>query len=145
MGHKFYACLFENIKHPMPDQNMVFVKFGHTHHTKDVLRRFDPKFDDGYVKNYEDWKITCKVSIWFKTKAEAEALEQHYLTYKFPNPGPNKVWVEKYLGLEDNNYYYDNTGITELRLLTKEQASQVFRSLHEHKEKVYEHTFGNNK
>lgn len=129
---KFYVCEFINNKHPMPDDDKVFVKFGITHHL-DVMDRFNPNVKDGYSKNYADWDITCKFSQAFKTKEEAEAVEQEWLTKVFPNPGPNKVWVENYLKLEDNNYYYDNSGITELRLLTRKQAKWVYFTLHQKK------------
>lgn len=116
----------------MPDSTKVFVKFGITHHM-DVMDRFNPDVNDGYTKNYHDWDIVCKFSQVFRTKAEAEQMERHWLTNVFPNPGPTKVWVEKYLGAEHNNQYYDNTGITELRLLTQKQAKWVYYTLHQQK------------
>jgi hypothetical protein len=130
--YKFYVCEFVNNKFTLPDVNKIFVKFGITHHW-DVMDRFDPSVDDGYAKNYEDWDITCKFSIPLKTKEQAEELEQHWLKEVFPNPGPTKVWVESYLGVDNNDYYRDNTGITELRLLTLKQAKWVYYKLHEWK------------
>lgn len=130
--YKFYVMEFVNKKYPMPDDNKVFVKFGVTRHM-DVMDRFNPNVDDGYAKNYNDWHITCKFSIICKTKEDAEKVEQHWLTQVFPNPGPTKVWVEQYLGAQSNNEYYDNTGITELRLLTKKQAKWVYYTLHQWK------------
>lgn len=133
--HKFYVCEFTNIKYPMPDSDKVFVKFGITHHW-DVMDRFNPKVDDGYTKNYSDWKIVCKFSKPCSTKERAEALEKKWLTEVFPNPGPTKVWVENYLKISDNNLYYDNTGITELRLLTAKQAKWVYYTLHSTKKET---------
>lgn len=133
--YKFYACEFVNKKYPMPDPDKVFVKFGITHHW-DVMDRFNSMVDDGYAKNYKDWVIVCKFSLVCDTKEQAEKFEQKWLKEVFPNPGPTKVWVEQYLKVEDNNYYYDNTGITELRLLTQKQAKWVYRTLHEQKKKI---------
>ena len=111
--HKFYVCEFTNIKYPMPDSDKVFVKFGITHHW-DVMDRFNPKVDDGYTKNYSDWKIVCK----------------------FSKPCSTKEQVENYLKISDNNLYYDNTGITELRLLTAKQAKWVYYTLHSTKKET---------
>lgn len=130
--YKFYVCEFTNNKYPMPDTDKVFVKFGITHHW-DVMDRFNPNVDDGYAKNYKEWDIVCKFSVPCSDKATAEQLEQHWLRQVFPNPGPTKVWVERYLGVDNNNHYYDNTGITELRLLTKKQAKWVYFTLHDQK------------
>lgn len=135
---KFYVCEFINNKYPMPDEEKVFVKFGITHHM-DVMKRFDPNVNDGYPKNYNDWNITCKFSVVCKTKEEAERLEKKWLEQVFPNPGPTKVWVENYLKVEDNNQYYDNTGITELRLLSRKQAKWVYYTLHQMKKEKHEH------
>jgi len=130
--YKFYVCEFTNNRYPNPNPNNVFVKFGITHHM-DVMDRFNPMVDDGYAKNYKDWDIVCKFSIVCKTKAEAESLEKHWLTNVFPNPGPTKVWVERYLNTEDNTQYSDNTGVTELRLLTQKQSKWVYYTLHQMK------------
>ena len=56
---------------------------------------------------------------------EAKKLEDYYNKVLYPNPGPNKVWVENYFNLEDNNYYDNCSGITELRLFTRKQANYV--------------------
>lgn len=132
MTYKFYVCEFTNTKYPLPDPNKVFVKFGVTHHM-DVLDRFNPQVDDGYAKIYDDWNIVCKFSVVCRTKDHAEQLERRWLVDVFPNPGPTKVWVESYLGIDDDRKYSDNTGITELRLLTKKQASWVYYTLHQQK------------
>lgn len=134
--YKFYVCEFTNKKYPMPDPNKVFVKFGITHHS-DVMDRFNPNVDDGYAKNYQDWDIVCRFSVACKTKQQAEQLEQYWLTKVFPNPGPTKVWVENYLKTEDNNQYADNTGITELRLLTVKQSKWVYFTLHQQKKQGF--------
>jgi len=131
--YKFYVCEFTNIKYPNPDPNKIFIKFGITHHME-VLNRFTSGIDDGYEKNYHDWLIRCKFSTVCKDKDHAERLERHWLEQVFPNPGPTKVWVEKYLGTEDNNKYSNNTGISELRLLTIKQAKWVYYNLHRMKE-----------
>lgn len=128
--HKFYVCEFTNKRYPNPDPNKVFVKFGITHHYN-VMDRFNTAVDDGYAKLYDDWNIVCKFSRAFNTKAEAEALEHHWLTDVFPNPGPTKVWVEQYLKVECRNKYRDNTGITELRLLTVKQSKWVYYTCHQ--------------
>ena len=133
--YKFYVCEFTNKKHPMQDPDKVFVKFGITHHW-DVMDRFNPSVDDGYAKNYEDWDIVCKFSLACKTKEGAERLEKKWLNEVFPNPGPTKVWVESYFKLDDKNKYYDNTGITELRLLTSKQAKWVYYTLHQEKKRL---------
>ena len=139
MSYKFYVCEFTNKKYPNPDPNKVFVKFGITHHW-DVMDRFNPAIDDGYPKNYNDWNIVCKFSLVCETKEQAEAIERKWLSEVFPNPGPTKVWVEKYYGLEDNNFYYNNTGITELRLLTIKQSKWVYFTLHHMKKEMkHEH------
>ena len=130
--YKFYVCEFTNKKYAMPDPNKVFVKFGITHHM-DVMDRFNSDVDDGYAKVYTDWNIVCKFSIVCRTKEEAEIHERYWLKEKFPNPGPTKVWVESYLGVDNNDKYRDNTGITELRLLTQKQAKWVYWYLHSSK------------
>jgi hypothetical protein len=139
--YKIYACIFTNNKHTLPDPNKVLVKIGITHHTDDIMKRFDPKIDDGYPKNYSDWDIECKFSMICNSKEEAEQIEKQWLGPNgiFSNPGPTKVWVENLFNLEDNNYYRDNTGITELRLLTHKQAKWAFWKLHEMKRERYEH------
>ena len=59
-----------------------------------------------------------------------DVIERFLLDELFPNPGPTKVWVEKYLGCEDNNLYNNCSGITELRLLTKKQRNWVLVNLY---------------
>lgn len=125
---KFYVCEFVNKIYPMPDPNKVFVKFGITHH-QDVMARFDPRVDDGYPKIYDDWDITCKFSVSVP-KMTAMHIENEWLTKHFPNPGPNKVWVERYLNVDNPLKYKYNSGISELRLLTIKQAKWVYYTLH---------------
>lgn len=139
MAYKFYFCTFENTKFRVPE-NYVFCKFGITHQL-DVLRRFDPSINDGYVKSekYLDWKIAADFSMMFDTKEQAEAEEKRWLTEVFPNPGPTKVWVEKILQCPTMDYYSEATGITELRLLTKKQRKwtlwQLYKMRDEYAEK----------
>ena len=136
--YKFYFCTFKNKKFQVPE-NKVFCKFGITHQS-DVLRRFDPAIDDGYVKSekYLDWEITADFSVWFNTKEEAEAEEQRWLTEVFPNPGPTKVWVEKVLQCDTMDYYSEATGITELRLLTEKQRKWTLWQLYQMRDKMKE-------
>lgn len=137
--HKFYFCTFTNKMFKVPE-NKVFCKFGITHQS-DVLRRFDPTIDDGYVKSerYLDWDIKADFSMVFDTKELAEAEEQRWLTEVFPNPGPTKVWVEKVLQCPTMDYYSEATGITELRLLTDKQRKwtlwQLYKMRDEYNEK----------
>jgi hypothetical protein len=134
--HKFYFCTFDNTKFHVPE-NYVFCKFGNTHQS-DVLRRFNPLINDGYVKSekYLDWNITADFSMAFDTKEQAEAEEQRWLTEVFPNPGPTKVWVEKILQCPTMDYYSEASGITELRLLTKKQRKWALRKLYEMKKEA---------
>lgn len=130
--YKFYCCEFTNKVHQMPESDKVFIKFGVTHHT-DVMDRFNPTIQDGYAKNYNDWNIVCKFSMQLPDKEAALALEKFWLEEQFPYKSRYKVWVEQYLGLEDNQYYTDNTGITELRLVSAKQAKWVYYKLHQYK------------
>lgn len=125
--YKFYVVKFTNKKYKTP-HGKVFFKFGITHYMK-VEHRFDPNIVDGYEKNYEDWDIKVMFSIVCKSLAEAQALESHWLETVYPKSGPNKVWVEKVLGLGDQNYYYNNSGITELRLLDIDESRAVLNGL----------------
>lgn len=136
MAYKFYFLTMKNKKFQIPE-NRVFVKFGITHRN-DVLERFDPSVDDGYVKSekYLDWDIKADFSISFDTKEEAEAMEQHWLTKVFPKDGPTKVWVEKVLGCPTMDYYTEATGITELRLLTEKQRKWVLWQLYKMKDEM---------
>ena len=136
--YKFYFLTMRNKKFQVPE-NKVFCKFGITHQS-DVISRFDPMIDDGYVKSekYLDWDIKADFSMFFDTKEEAEAEEQRWLTEVFPNPGPTKVWVEKVLGCPTMDYYTEATGITELRLLTEKQRKWVLWQLYKMKEETLE-------
>jgi hypothetical protein len=120
-------------------ENKVFCKFGITHRD-DVLMRFDPDIDDGYVKSkkYLDWDIKVDFSMWFDTKEEAYSTEQHWLTEVFPSTGHTKVWVEKVLGCPTMDYYTEATGITELRLVTEKQRKWVLWQLYKMKEEAVE-------
>ena len=132
--YKFYLVLFKNKKHKTPD-GKVLVKFGITHHMK-VEHRFDPSINDGYTKNYEDWDIKILFSIACKTKQDAEYLENYFLKKKFPYNSDYKVWVEDLFGMEDRNYYYDNTGVTELRLLSEKEKNGIVSRLFDLKHKL---------
>lgn len=115
-------------------QNYVFGKFGNTHHFN-VLDRFDPSVDDGYVKSekYLDWDIKADFSMKFETKEQAEAEENRWLTEVFPNPGPTKVWVEKVLQCPTMDYYKDATGISEIRMFTEKQHKWAIWQLYKMK------------
>lgn len=114
----------------MPDQEHVFLKFGITHHM-DVMKRFDSSIDDGYSKNYDDWNITCKFSKAFRSKEEAERVEQWWLNKKLPAK-THKVWVEDYLSISNSNLYRNNTGITEMRLVTVDEAKRIYWTLYKY-------------
>ena len=58
-------------------------------------------------------------------------LEAYWLNNRFPYDGHTKVWVEQYLGVDDRNKYKDNTGITEMRLLTRKQFNWVLRQCYD--------------
>jgi hypothetical protein len=94
-----------------------------------VEDRFNPQVDDGYSKNYKDWSIKVLFSLPCRSKEDAEYLEKLYLEKRFPYKSKYKVWVEDLFGLEDRNYYYDNTGVTELRLLTVEEKNKTLNEL----------------
>jgi hypothetical protein len=126
---KFYVAECINLVYPMPDSDKVLVKFGKTHHT-DAANRFDKSVDDGYDKNYLDWDIKIKFSK-YGTDQEVTDLESYWLNEQFPYDGYTKVWVEDYLGVDDRNKYKDNTGITELRLLTRKQFNWVLRQCYD--------------
>ena len=129
--YKFYICEFKNIRYPAP-AGWVLIKFGITHHN-DVLKRFDPSVDDGYLKRYDDWFITCKFSLSCDTKQEAERIEMFFINVKYPYESKYKVWVERYLGLDDLHYYSDNSGISELRLLPISEAKQLYHACNQRK------------
>ena len=120
---------FKNKVYEKPKDRKLMIKFGITHHS-DAMHRFDPKYDDGYVKDYSDWDIKCLYSQNFfgeHARIFAEELERYCLHEKFP-PETFKVWVEDYLNI-DNKRKYDNSGITEIRLLTFEEVKQTIESL----------------
>lgn len=138
--YKFYFCTLRNKKFEIKsneltlfkDNPKVFVKFGKTHHLN-VLDRFNPNVNDGYKKSekYLDWEIVCDFSWKFPNHDEADGQEQYWLNDVFPNPGHNKVWVEKELQCPTNDYYTEATGITELRLVTEKQRKWILRTLYE--------------
>ena len=117
----------KNKRYAKPNDGRIMVKSGITHHM-DVMNRFNPLIDDGYSKNYEDWKIWPIYSQVYNTKEEAEEVERYLLHDRFP-PQTHKVWVEQYLGCNSNNEYYNNTGITEIRLLTRDEIDSIIREL----------------
>jgi hypothetical protein len=117
--YKLYVVTLNNKKYKKPDDGKILVKFGITHHM-DIMKRFDPSVDDGYVKKYDDWIITPKYSQVFESLNEAKLAEEYLLTKMFP-PTSHKVWMEDYLKCESRDEYYDNTGITEFRLLTSQE------------------------
>ena len=131
---KVYVVSMTNKVFPMPDNDHVFVKVGITHH-KDIMNRFNPAVDDGYAKNYNDWNIQPKFSQPFYNVVDAMEFEQYLLNDIIP-ASKYKVWVEDYLNIPDRNYYKNNTGITELRLLTKTQAGWFYRGLFENYKKA---------
>lgn len=132
--YKFYFLTMRNNVFPTPE-NKVFCKFGITHRSE-VLERFDPNVDDGYVKSqkYFDWDIKADFSMFFDTKEEAKAYEDYWLEEVFSKDRKEKVWVEKVLGCPTMDYYTEATGITELRLLTEKQRKWVLWQLYTKKE-----------
>ena len=125
---KFYARDFENIKYEN-DTGKVWLKFGITHHG-DAEKRFDESVDDGYEKNYQDWKGDTAFSWNDLTNKQAVIIERHMLEQVFPNPGHTKVWVEKTLKCDDIHEYDTCSGITELRLITQKQRKWVLFQLY---------------
>ena len=125
---KVYLTIFEPVNDDMQDPSHVFVKFGYTHHN-DVMKRFDPSVDDGYKKDYSDFKITPLFSRYIENKDLALDWEKYWLEERFPRSGMHKVWVENYLGLEDD-HKYDDTGVTELRLFTKSEVKGIVREMY---------------
>lgn len=125
--YKLYIVLLENKKYSKPNDGLLMIKSGITHHM-DVLKRFDPSVNDGYVKKYDDWIITVKYSQVFKSREEAERAEKYLQQERFP-PATHKVWLEDYLQCESRNEYYDNTGITEIRLLTPQELYSTIAQL----------------
>lgn len=127
--YKLYVVQMQNTKHVKPNDGKIIIKFGVTHHM-DVMDRFNPNINDGYQKNYEDWKIWPRYSQVYKTREEAEQVEQYLLHERFP-PQTHKVWIEQYLGCSNINEYYNNTGVTEIRLLTSNEISGIIEELRE--------------
>ena len=125
--HKLYIVEMINKKLSGPNDGKKLIKFGVTHHM-DIMKRFNPSVDDGYVKNYDDWIILPKYSQVFYSKEAAVVMERRLLHNIFP-PSSHKVWVEDYLQCEDRNQYYSNTGITELRLLTPKEIRDIIAHL----------------
>ena len=123
--HKFYVIEIIPKRYKMRDYNDVLVKFGITSNM-DVLQRFNPYFDE----RYKDFKYKVKFSKYFSNKEKAEQVEQYWLSEVFPNPGPNKVWVEDYIQCEHKEKYND-TGITQIRLLKRYQLSSVLKTLYD--------------
>ena len=126
---KFYMNRFENKNYKKPEDKKFIVKFGITRHS-DALKRFDDSINDGYVKNYSDWNIKVLYSQNFfgpNARACAEEMERYFLHEVFP-PETHKVWIEDYLQIEDKRKY-DNTGITEMRLLTQTEINETIKNL----------------
>ena len=99
----------------------------------DVMKRFDPAINDGYAKNYEDWKIVPKFSQVFKSKQLAEDYEKYFLTEIYPyDYNMNKVWVEDALMLERNHYSHVS-GISEIRMIPTAEAKKLYQQLNEAK------------
>ena len=135
--HKFYICQFNNRIYDLINwPNHVLVKFGKTRHM-DVMDRFNPDIDDGYPKIYTDWKIIPKFSLVCEDEAAASRIEDYYLNIKYPyNNKRYKVWVEKELGLTDMNYYRDNSGVSELRMLHRNEATELYQKLNARKKEL---------
>lgn len=125
--HKFYIVEMKNKKYTKPNDGRVLVKFGITHHM-DVMKRFDPSVNDGYAKNYEDWDIRVMYSQVFYSKEEALAVEDHMKDDVFPAT-THKVWLEDYLQCESRDEYYNNSGVTEFRLLTQTELRSTIDTL----------------
>jgi len=126
---KFYMRDMVNKVYSIPDESKCWVKFGQTHHSN-ADDRFNPEVDDGYEKNYEDWDGKTAFSWPNLSQTQVNIIEQFFLNDLFPATGYTKVWVEKYLGCEDNNKYDTCSGITELRLLSKKQRNWVVANIY---------------
>jgi hypothetical protein len=125
--YKLYIVEMQNKKYSAPNDGRRMIKFGITHHM-DIMKRFDPTIKDGYEKNYEDWKIIPKYSQVFYTLEDAQKAEKYLLHTLFPAK-THKVWVEDYLRCESRDEYYNNTGITEIRLLTDQEIRNTIVAL----------------
>ena len=123
--HKFYVIEIVPKKYKMQDYNDVLVKFGITKNMN-VLERFNPYYDE----RYKDFHYKVKFSRAHSNKNKAEAEERYWLEQRYPNPGPNKVWVESYLNVEHKQKYND-TGITEIRLLKRYQLASILKELYD--------------
>jgi len=122
MDLKFYMIRFKPIVENGDDR--VLVKFGITHHG-DVLKRYDPTVDDGYDVKFKqlihDHLILDKVLYSKLMPAKkARALEKEMLSKRFPYHSKYKVWLENWLGLQEDTTLND-TGVTEFRLLEKSE------------------------
>lgn len=124
---KFYVQEWVNNKYESPNDGMNIIKFGITHHM-DVNKRNDPSVDDGYAKNYDDWNIRTLFSRKYDTKEEALRFESMMLHEAYP-ANTHKVWMERYLN-DCPNREYDNTGITELRLLDDSDRHELLQFLY---------------
>lgn len=114
----------------------TFLKWGITHHFN-VKDRFDPSRSHGYEKSsYSDWDITVKFSMWHPSVEDAAHWEKYWLNHVFPNPGPNKVWVEKVLDCPTDTHYTKDSGISELRLVSLKQVGWVMHKAYEQKERL---------
>ena len=132
--HALYIVTLTNKKYQKPNDGLILVKFGTTHHIDDIMKRFDPAVDDGYVKKYDDWIITPGYDQEYQNYDKAHKVEQYILHKIFP-PKTHKRWMEDYLKCESRNEYYDNTGITEFRLLTKQELYIIISKLEATKSK----------
>ena len=108
------------------------IKFGCTWHG-DTAKRYDDKVDDGYDKfpyhKHFSGFNKPKASKWFGSRDNAEALEQDYLFNRYP-PKTHKVWLEDYL-IDCPKHEYDNTGVTEIRLLTQQEYREMLSDFYE--------------
>ena len=94
------------------------------------LDRFDPKVNDHYKKDYGDWHIKIWYSQNFQTEEEALEREKDFLEVKFPAE-THKVWLEKALGIKDQNKYSNMSGMTEIRNLTYDE---IMETIHQYKQ-----------
>ena len=129
---KFYIYKIEPIKFLAPADGKVMIKFGCTHHG-DAAKRYDQSVDDGYDKfpYYEHFRgfEKPKASKYFASRDKAEEMERQYLHEKFP-PNTHKVWLEYYL-IDCPKHEYDNTGVTEIRLLTGAEYGAMIQDFYD--------------
>lgn len=116
---KFY---FIELKHKASSK--ILYKFGIT--TKeDVLERFNPKYD----KRYKEFVFRVLVSIRTEDKKVKEL--ENKLLHKYPK----NFILEEFLNVPFR--YFDNLGgITELRILSKEQKNSLLNKLYKIKQKI---------